>query len=211
LDAGKRLERGVCGTPDGAILCLFAARENNASGWLFIAMEVTAMGRLAPLLLFALFSGLPLAAAADDSKTIEGYWQDSARRILFARGAPPSYIYGQWTMLDPEQTYPSAKHIRRSPPGFDLVDLLYDDQEAIRVVGAREDAIEFTRTTKWSACSTHHRCALRAGELLCALESRCPEPGGEALVWRGEERYVRRASCERNGGREAQGIPVKCR
>jgi len=30
----------------------------------------------------------------DGRKTIEGYWQDTARRILFARGASPGYAYG---------------------------------------------------------------------------------------------------------------------
>ena len=31
---------------------------------------------------------------ADKAHSIEGYWQDAARRILFARSAPPAYVYG---------------------------------------------------------------------------------------------------------------------
>jgi hypothetical protein len=141
-------------------------------------------------------------------QTIEGYWQDTARRILFSPGAPAGYKYGQWTALDQEQTYPAAKHIRRSGRSFDLVDLLYDDQEVIKVLKASDDTIEFTRTTRWSGCSVHHRCGLDQDQLLCSLQTSC----ADRLVWQGEERYERRASCERRQSRpEAQGIPVICR
>jgi hypothetical protein len=142
------------------------------------------------------------------AQTIEGYWQDTARRILFSTEAPPGYNYGQWTALDQEQTYPSAKQIRRLGGGFDLVDLLYDDEEVVKVVRASDDGIEFVRTNTLSKCSARHECRLESGDqLLCSLETRC----AEKLVWRGEERYARRASCERDGKRQAQGIPHRCR
>jgi hypothetical protein len=147
-------------------------------------------------------------AQSPTGKTIEGYWQDSARRILFSSSAPPGYKYGEWTALDPRQTYPSAKHIRRSGNGFELVDLLYDEQEAVRVLKASDRSIEFTRTSRWSGCSVHHQCGLDADQLLCALSTSC----GDRVVWQGEERYERRASCERTQSRpEAQGIPSVCR
>jgi len=41
--------------------------------------------------------------------------------------------------------------------------------------------------------------------------TRYPQAGAEQVVWRGEERYARRASCERDGKRQQQGIPVRCR
>jgi hypothetical protein len=146
-------------------------------------------------------------------KTIEGFWQDTARRILFSGSAPPGYKYGQWTALDQQQTYPSAKQIRRSGSGFELVDLLYDEQEAINVLKASDTAIEFTRTSRWSGCSAYHRCGLEGErQLLCSIETKCPQAVGERTVWQGEERYERRASCERTQSRpEAQGIPSVCR
>ena len=151
---------------------------------------------------------LALVVSPAWGQTIEGYWQDSARRILFSPAAPAGYKYGQWTALDPEQTYPSAKYIRRSAAGFEVDDLLYDDQEVVKVLAASESDIEFTRTTRWSGCSVHHRCGLEPDGMLCALRTSC----GERLVWQGEERYVRRASCERRQPLpEAQGIPVVCR
>ena len=166
------------------------------------------MLRLAAMLL-ALLVGLPAFAQPTERKTIEGYWQDTARRILFSREAPPSYMYGSWSSLDQQQTYPSAKRIRRSGAGFELEDLLYDDEEMIQVVRASEDSIEFTRTSRWSGCSVHHRCGLQQEEMLCSLRTTCPKQG---LVWEGEERYARRAACERQQlRREAQGIPVVCR
>jgi hypothetical protein len=47
--------------------------------------------------------------------------------------------------------------------------------------------------------------------MVCALETSCPAAGAERVVWRGEERYARRASCERVDKRQAQGIPHRCR
>jgi len=149
---------------------------------------------------------------AQPKGTIEGFWQDTERRILYSPDAPPGYVFGRWTALDQGQTYPSAKQIRHAGSGFDLVDLLYDDEESIKVVRSSGDAIEFVRTNRFSGCAAHHKCDLEAGDrLACALETRCPKAGTEEVVWRGEERYARRASCERDGKRQAQGIPVRCR
>jgi hypothetical protein len=160
---------------------------------------LTVLGFLTTLMAFA---------QPPEGKTIEGFWQDTARRILLSRNAPPGYKYGQWVALDQQQTYPSAKHIRRSGSGFDLVDLLYDDQEAVKVLKASDSTIEFTRTNRWSGCSVHHQCGLDQDELLCSLRTSC----ADGLVWQGEERYARRASCERTQSRpEAQGIPSVCR
>ena len=159
-------------------------------------------------ILLASVPGLAAHAQSPSGKTIEGYWQDTARRILFSASAPPGYKYGQWTLLDRAQTYPSAKQIRRSGSGFDLVELLYDEQEAVRVLKASDSRIEFTRTNRWSGCSVHHQCGLEGEGLLCALQTSC----ADRLVWQGEERYERRASCERTQARpEAQGIPSICR
>ena len=170
------------------------------------------MIKLATVLLASAL-GCSAHAQPTAGKTIEGDWQDTARRILFSTSAPPDYKYGQWTPLDRQQTYPSAKQIRRSGSGFDVVDLLYDDQDAIKVLKASDSAIEFTRTTRWSGCSAFHRCGLDGDrQLLCAIETTCPQAGGERVVWKGEERYERRASCERAQARpEAQGIPSVCR
>jgi len=165
------------------------------------------MIKLAAALLATALAG-PAPAQSTAGKTIEGYWQDTARRILFSSSAPPGYEYGQWTVLDPAQTYPSAKQIRRSGNGFDLVELLYDEQEAIRVLKASDRSIEFTRTNRWSGCSVHHQCGLESEQLLCSLKTSC----GDRLVWQGEERYDRRASCQQTQSRpEAQGIPSICR
>jgi hypothetical protein len=164
-------------------------------------------------ILLACLLGFSAHAQSTAGKTIEGYWQDTARRILFSSSAPPDYKYGQWTALDQQQTYPSAKHIRRSDSGFDVVDLLYDDQESVKVLKASDNNIEFTRTNRWSGCSASHRCGLDGErQLLCSIETKCPQAGGERTVWQGEERYERRASCERTQSRpEAQGIPSVCR
>ena len=166
-----------------------------------------AMRKLVLVALLSLLIGPVLA----EEKTIEGFWQDAARRILFDRSAPPGYVYGGWNQLDPAQTYLQAKEIRKSAAGVELVDLLYDDEEIIRVDKAGPRSIEFVRTTRWTGCSMRHQCALQADELLCSLENVCAVAGREVLDWRGEERYVRRASCERDGKRQAQGIPVRCR
>jgi hypothetical protein len=165
------------------------------------------MSKLAAFLLACLF-GLSVHAQSPAGKTIEGFWQDTARRILFSRDAPPGYAYGQWVTLDPKQTYPSAKHISRAGTGFDLVDLLYDNQEAVKVIQASDSAIEFTRTNRWSGCSVLHKCGLDHDQLQCSLQTSC----AGRLVWQGEERYERRVSCERTQSRpEAQGIPSVCR
>ena len=165
------------------------------------------MRRLA--LLLWLGGGLATAHAAD---TIEGYWQDTERRILYSPDAPPSYVYGGWTEVDQQQTYPAAKQIRRSGSGYELVDLLYDDEEQIKVVHAGDGGIDFVRTNRLSGCATSHSCVLdQADALFCTLETRCPQAGTEQVLWRGEERYARRVSCERDGKRQQQGIPVRCR
>ena len=147
-----------------------------------------------------------------DSKSIEGYWQDTARRILYSREALPGYAYGAWNRLDQDQTYPSAKLIRRSGSAYGVVDLLYDDNEhTIKVVSASDNGIEFIRTLKFPACSMRHSCRLVGDELQCSLENTCEEKGLSVVDWRGEERYARRVLCERDGRRLAQGIPVNCR
>ena len=156
-------------------------------------------------LLLLLFAG---TAAA---QTIEGFWQDTERRILFAADAPPGYEYGRWTALDQKQTYPTAKQFRKSAAGYDVVDFLYDDEEALKVSRATEKSIDFTRTNTWSKCVARHQCELNgANQLACAIETRCPKAGMDEVVWRGEERYARRASCERVEVRRAQGIPHRC-
>jgi len=167
------------------------------------------------LTLAALSACTPSKVAGDADSgnavaTIEGYWQDVARRVLFTRDAPASSVYGTWVALDQEQTYPSAKQIRKSGTAYELVDLLYDDTYAIKIVSANEHGIEFVRSPNRGACGMRHTCRLEGTELSCSLENICREAGGEVLDWRGEERYVRRAHCERVGRMEAQGIPVRC-
>jgi hypothetical protein len=165
------------------------------------------MFKLATIFLAASL-GFSAHAQSTIGKTIEGYWQDTARRILFSRDAPPGYVYGQWTTLDQKQTYPSAKQIRHSGSGFEVVELLYDNEEALKVLSASDSSIEFTRTNKGAGCSVHHQCGLDQDQLLCSLRTSC----ADGLVWRGEERYERRVSCERTQSRrEAQGIPSVCR
>jgi hypothetical protein len=157
-----------------------------------------------------LAAGLLVGAAAVSAhaQSIEGYWQDTERRILFSADAPPGFEYGRWTKLDPNQTYPSAKQFRRGANGVEVVDFLYDDEEVLSVRRADEKTIEFTRASTWSKCSVLHNCSLQgANEMLCSLERSCDQQ----VVWRGEERYARRASCERVEVRRAQGIPHRCR
>lgn len=151
---------------------------------------------------------LGAAALSAHAQSIEGFWQDTERRILFAADAPAGFVYGRWTALDPNQTYPSAKQIRKTANGVEVVEFLYDDEEVLTVRRADEKTIEFTRASTWSKCSVLHRCALEASnQMLCALETSCAQD----VVWRGEERYARRASCERVEVRRAQGIPHRCR
>lgn len=142
---------------------------------------------------------------------IEGYWQDKARRILFARNAPPAYVYGAWTALDPLDMYALAKQIRRTASGFELIEFQFEEEDyPVRVIDAREDRIEFVRSPMWSTCSMHHKCRLNGEELICSLENVCREAGRDVLDWRGEEVYARRAHCERIGRRQGQGIPLRC-
>jgi hypothetical protein len=144
--------------------------------------------------------------------TIEGFWQDTARRILYSRAAPPAYVYGTWSALDQGQTYPSAKEIRRTPSGWEVVDLNADDREyTVKAIAGTEKSVEFVRMVTRSGCAMHHKCGLQGQEMVCSLENRCPEGGQSVLDWRGEERYAKRASCERLGGPELQGFPVACR
>ena len=145
------------------------------------------------------------------AQSIEGYWQDTERRILYSPDAPPGYIYGGWTKLDQNQTYPTAKQIMKSAAGFEVVELLYDDEEAVKVVRSAGERIDFVRTNTWSKCAARHSCTLQGpNEMLCTLETSCPVAGAEQVVWRGEERYARRANCERVEVRRAQGIPHRC-
>src|SRR5438046_6035617 len=109
------------------------------------------MMRLAGLLLLLLTG----TAAA---QSIEGYWQDTERRILFSADAPPGYVYGRWTALDQAQTYPTAKQIRRLADRYDVVDLLYDDEEVLQIARVTEKSIQFTRTNTWSRCVAQHQC-----------------------------------------------------
>src|SRR5262245_7260947 len=150
------------------------------------------------------------AGAASQSASIEGYWQDAERRVLFTRNAPSSATYGKWAALDPQQTYPLAKHVRRTASGYDVIDLNYDSNYSIRVLESTDSRIAFTRSSNREACRMHHDCRLEGSGMFCSLENKCQEAGAEVLDWRGEERYVRRVRCERVGRTEAQGIPVRC-
>ncbi|HVI71364.1 MAG TPA: hypothetical protein VM656_07750 [Pyrinomonadaceae bacterium] len=153
----------------------------------------------------------PETEKRDVARTIEGFWQDTARRILFARNAPPTYVFGKWVVLDQPDIYSLAKQIRKSGATFELIELQYEEEEfPIKVTTAGEDRIEFTRSSKWSACAMHHRCRLDDGELFCSLEQLCRERGQEVLDWQGEERYARRMHCAQLARRQGLGIPVRC-
>lgn len=117
---------------------------------------------------------------------------------------------GQWTQLDPLQTYPAAKQIQRAGPTYELVDLLYGDEYVVKAMSANESGIEFVRSTKSPACAMHHKCRLEGAEMVCSLENICREGGRDVLDWKGEERYARRENCERGPRREAQGYPQRC-
>jgi len=166
-------------------------------------------GKLA--IVFIGLSVLGDATSQTQDRSIEGFWQDSARRTLFSRKAPPGYEYGRWTSLDLQQTYPSSKHISKSAEGFAITDLLYGRDYDVALVRADERSLEFTRTEKWSSCTMHHVCRLENAELFCSLENICMQDGDRIVDWRGEERYVRRAHCERVGREQALGIPNVCR
>jgi len=115
-------------------------------------------------------------AGAAGAQSIEGYWQDTERRILFSRDAPAGYVYGRWTALDQAQTYPSAKQFRRSGSGFEVLDLLYDDEEVVKVGRSSDQgisspeptpgpgaahAISATWTARISSCASSKRAARR--------------------------------------------------
>jgi hypothetical protein len=53
----------------------------------------------------------------------------------------PDNVYGRWTPLDQQQTYPSAKRIQ----GAEVVDLLYDNEERIRVGRIAQKSIVHAR------------------------------------------------------------------
>jgi hypothetical protein len=160
-------------------------------------------------LAFLLF---PAAAGqAQAPQTIEGFWQDIAGRTTFKRGASPSETYGAWYDRALDVTYPQAKQIRNSATGFGLTELNFDEKEySVRVLHSSDSRIGFVRKANWSACRMEYDCRLDGKELFCSVQTLCQEAGKEVLDWRGDERYVRRASCARDGSVQAQGFPVKC-
>lgn len=162
--------------------------------------------KIVTLLTFSILS-FPLQA-----QTIEGFWQDIAGRSLFQRGASPSDSFGAWSARALDQTYPHAKEIRRSGAGYEVLDLNFDDADyRVKVLSAADDRIEFIRMTTWVPCAMRHRCSLQGEELFCSMERMCYEEGKHQVDWRGEERYTRRSSCERDGRQQLLGIPVRCR
>ena len=173
------------------------------------------MARLCTVsLITSLVCGSALAqhTATPAGNTLEGFWQDTARRILYSREAPADYVYGRWNLIDQSQTYPAAKQIRRVAGAWEVVDLNFDDADySVKTLAATERSLEFVRTVKWSGCTMHHQCKLDGNEMVCALENVCPDGAQRIVDWRGEERYARRASCERLGRVQLQGIPVSCR
>ncbi len=151
-------------------------------------------------------------ADAQSAGNIEGFWQDIAGRTLFKRNVAPSATYGDWNPRELDATYPQAKLIRKVGTAYELTDLNYDEKEySVKVLRATADGIDFVRAAAWSPCRTSHACRLTGDEMLCSLDTLCRVNGKELLDWRGEERYIRRASCERDGRPQLQGIPVKCR
>ena len=154
---------------------------------------------------------LLLSNAHAQTQTIEGFWQDIAGRTLYKRDVAPTATYGTWQPRDIGLPYFDTKRIRRTAAGYELTDLRYGDDYQIRVIQARDDGIEFVRAPAWSACRMHHRCQQKGDEMLCALEQLCSEAGKDVLDWRGEERYARRAHCERTSVEQALGIPTRCR
>jgi len=152
------------------------------------------------------------SAQAQPAGTIEGFWQDVAGRTTFKRNAPPSATYGGWNERELDATYPQAKEIRKSVSGFELADLNYEEKEYSQMVLYTDTSrIAFVRKANWSACRIEHDCRLTGNELLCSMQTVCLEAGKEIVDWRGDERYVRRTHCERDGRVQAQGFPVRCR
>ena len=163
-------------------------------------------------LAFTLLAVYAAQAQSPSARSIEGYWQDIAGRIVYKHNATSSEKYGDWYSRALDTTYPKAKLIERSGSTFKIVDLNYDDQEyAVRVVRADANSIEYVRAAKWSPCRMNHACRLSGEEMLCELEYVCLAQGKDFVDWRGEERYIRRDSCVRDGKAQLQGIPVKCR
>src|SRR5258708_4903279 len=80
-------------------------------------------------------------AGAAGAQSIEGYWQDTERRILFSRDAPAGYVYGRWTALD------QATRASSSP-------------EPTPGRGAAH-AISATWTARISSCASSKRAARR--------------------------------------------------
>ena len=166
------------------------------------------MGKLGVFLILLFAS----SAQAQSAGTIEGFWQDIAGRTTFKRNASPSATYGGWNERELDATYPQAKQIRKSATGFDLADLNYDEKEySLQVLYSDASRIAYVRKPNWSPCRVDHDCRLAGAELLCSMQAVCQEAGKEVVDWRGDERYVRRAQCERDGRVQAQGFPVKCR
>jgi len=165
------------------------------------------MRKLCVVLVFLFSSG----SQAKDN-TIEGYWQDIAGRTTFKKDMAPTSTYGGWYDRALDVTYPQAKQIRKSASGFELSDLNYDEKEySVRVLSSGPSRIAFVRKATGSNCRTEHDCRLEGNGLLCAMQTVCVEKGQDVVDWKGEERYIRRAQCDRNGRVEAQGIPVICR
>ena len=158
------------------------------------------------------FAAVPAQAQPAQVQTIEGYWQDIAGRTTFARNVSPTAVYGTWIDRELDATYPKAKQIGKSAAGFDLVDLNFTEKDySIRILLSDASRIVFHRIANWSACRMEHDCRLDGKDLFCSNQSVCQEAGKEIVDWRGEERYMRRERCERDGGVQAQGFPVKCR
>jgi hypothetical protein len=153
-----------------------------------------------------------LLAIPAHAQSIEGYWQDIAGRITYKRNPLPADKYGDWYARSLEATYPSAKHFRRSPAGFEVADLNYDEKDyVVRVLSTSEQQVTFVRSAAWSACRVLHVCQLAGQEMLCAMETICLEKGVEQVDLRAEERFIRRNTCVRVAARpEAQGFPVTC-
>ena len=149
---------------------------------------------------------------AQTTPGIEGYWQDIAGRTTFQRNALPSSVYGSWQDRDLEATYPQAKLIRKSGAGFELTDLNYDEKDySVQLLRSDPSRIAFVRKANWSSCRTEHDCRIDGKELYCSMRTLCQEKGTDVLDWTGDERYVRRVHCERDGRVQLQGFPVKCR
>lgn len=165
------------------------------------------MAKLIGLLLFVV-----AASAGAEPVTIEGFWQDVAGRVLSSRHAAPGAVFGTWHERYLDATYPTAKHIRRSGETYELQDMLYDEREySVQILAATPKTVEFIRTQNWSGCRMRHTCRLEGSELFCSIVNTCREGDQDVHDWSGEERYIRRVHCYRDGKQESQGIPVKCK